>query len=107
MCAVEYTGFSQYVSCGRTLVEKIQIIEKIEEAVENALLDQAAGMGAGIGTYEFDDGQVRVKTIYRSVQDVNAGLTALNVVKQRYLNQLNGRSVQLRDAGTFNFGGCC
>lgn len=61
------------------------------------MADTAAGIGGNVSMYELDDGQVRIKTGYRSVEDVTKGITALETMRQMYLNRLNGRATVLVD----------
>jgi len=109
MACTEYGSITLYVESRTSLVAKIQAIENIEAAILIAILDQASGAGVGIAMYELDDGQVRIKTNYRSSQDITAALNALNLVKQRYIRQLQGSTINLRSAATVNRGGgfCC
>jgi hypothetical protein len=65
------------------------------------LADTAGGAGGNIAYYEMDDQQVRIKTGYRSLDQVSAGIDALTRIKNRYINQLNGRASVLQDRSTF------
>jgi len=96
-----YSNISDYLRSKSTLQTRITAIEAI---IDNSLLllaDTTSGAGGNIAYYEMDDDQVRVKTGYRSIQDVSSGLDALEKIKQRYINQLYGRAVVLQDKSTF------
>jgi hypothetical protein len=56
---------------------------------------------AGTVSYELDDGQVRIKTAFRSVTELEKGLDALRKTKNIYINQFNGRTFVLQDKRTF------
>lgn len=85
---------SQYLESKPDLLNKIRAIDtlinsmtlKLTEAVGSAVYDE----------YSMDDGQMKVRTKYRSVQDVAAGITGLEIIKERYKNQYNGRTIVFR-----------
>ena len=47
--------------------------------------------------YMMDDGQMRIRTTYRGVADIEDGIKSLQKQKQYYVNQYNGRQTVLRD----------
>lgn len=85
---------SQYVESKCTLDAKISAINELISAMELKLLD-ATGT-ADLEEYHMDDGQMKVRTRYRNVQDVEGGINALEKLKQRYVNRRNGRTFVLR-----------
>lgn len=85
---------SQYIECRTTLEAKIVAIDALIAAMELSLLDAVGS--AAYDEYQMDDGQMKVRTKYRSVKDVQAGLLALEQIKQRYINGLNGRTTVFR-----------
>jgi hypothetical protein len=56
---------------------------------------------AKFAMYEIDDGQIRVKTNYRSIAELTKGLDDLRAIKNIYVNQYNGRTMVLQDKRTF------
>lgn len=84
----------QYIECPTTLLGKIKAIQALIDAMELSLLDTIGS--ANYSEYQMDDGQMKVKTTYRSPKDVTAGLIELEKIKQRYVNRYNGRCVTLR-----------
>ena len=60
----------------------------------------ANNMGATV-SYELDDGQIRIKTAFRNVEELEKGLAALRRTKNIYINQFNGRTFVLQDKRTF------
>lgn len=97
-----------YVASRTSLQAKIAAIDII---IDNNILlmgAQTLAVAGGTNMYELDDGQVRIKVIYRSVNDILAINKGLEAMQQMYINRLNGRRVVLRDASTFRWGwgGC-
>jgi len=91
---------SVYIQSKSTLLEKINAIDDLITAMEGKLLEGIDT--ATIDEYWMDDGQMKVKTIYRSVADLEKGLEALLKMKQRYVNNYNGRMMVMRDASGLN-----
>lgn len=85
---------SQYIECRPTLLAKIQAIDDLISAMELKLLDTVGS--ANYSEYQMDDGQMKVRTSYRSPKDVTAGINELEKLKQRYVNRYNGRCTVLR-----------
>jgi phage shock protein A len=92
-----------YIESASSLKDRICRIEELIEQMELNLVTVTAGQGAVIDQYQMDDGQMTVRTSYRSVDDIEQGIHALEKLKQRYVNRFNGRSVSLRDARNINF----
>lgn len=80
---------SQYIESKCTLLDKIAAINALIASMELKLVDSVGS--AEYDEYSMDDGQMKVRTKYRSVEDVAAGIKALEQLKQRYVNQHNGR----------------
>lgn len=97
MCET-YNTITFYIDSRTGLRDKVYAIQDIIDALELRLVDVAAGQAAVTDEYQLDDGQMRIRTVYRSIADVNAGIASLERLKQKYLNRLNGRSIALRDA---------
>lgn len=89
-----YLSISQYIECKSTLLEKITAINNLISAMELKLVDTVGQ--TNYSEYQMDDGQMKVRAAYRSPTDVMAGITALEQLKQRYVNRYNGRSRNLR-----------
>jgi len=109
---IEYDCMS-YIASRQGLQAKIDAIEVV--ILNNIALmgSQTISQSGGTNMYELDDGQVRIKVIYKSVKEILEINTGLERMQQMYINRLNGRSVTLRDARTFRggwgigWGGCC
>lgn len=85
---------SEYIDCKPDLLCKIKAINDLIAAFELKLLDVVGS--AVYDEYQMDDGQMKVRTKYRSPEDVLKGLDALEKLKQRYVNRCNGRVNILR-----------
>jgi len=85
---------SQYIECKSSLLEKIQAINAVISAMELKLLDVTES--TALDEYQLDDGQMKVRTKYRNVADVMAGISALEQLKQRYVNRYNGCRIVIR-----------
>lgn len=85
---------SQYVESKTDLASKILAIDALISAMELKIVDATGS--AEYDEYSMDDGQMKVRTKYRSVADVMAGITALEQLKQRYVNRYNGRTMVFR-----------
>lgn len=99
MC--EYDNISTYILSKPAGLQRIKAIEALIDIMIASIADHASGSGATVSEYQLDDGQVKLKTGYRSLSEVSAGVQALEKMKQMYVNQYNGRSVILKDVKTF------
>ena len=96
----EYT-ISSFLESKVTMEERVAAIDLL---ISNAILlmgETIAGAGGNIQSYELDDQQVRIKTSYRSIDDIANSITALRRMKFQFLNQLRGRVFQTQDINAF------
>jgi len=96
---VYYDSADIYISSASSLREKITRIQAIITALENAALTGAAN--GHLSEYSLDDGQTKIRTAYRSMTEVADSINAFEAIKQRWVNQLNGRHVRLVDSKNF------
>lgn len=96
---VLYDSAKIYIESCTTLEAKIAGINLILDALESTALE-AAGKG-DVTEYSLDDGQTKIKTVYRSPMEVANAITAFETIKQRYVNKLNGRVVRMIDSKSF------
>ena len=83
-----------YIESASSKIERLNRIMQIIEALE---LRQVAVIGnADVEEYSIDDGQIKIKTIYRSSKQIADAIEAYEKLKQKLLNQLNGRQMALR-----------
>ena len=110
MCGyTEYT-INNYVESKCDLRAKIAAIDAIITANQSLMLQTALSQAGGTAMYELDDGQVRIKVAYRSLDELVKTMESLEKVKNNYINQLNGRTTKLRGLttlrGGYGYGGC-
>lgn len=97
-----FDSSSIYVTSATTLREKLTRVNAIITALEDVALKAAAN--GDVSQYSLDDGQVKIMTTYRTAEDVAKSIQAFEVIRQRYINQLNGRMVRLVDSKNFRNG---
>lgn len=96
---VEYNRAGLYLETKTSVREKITAIE----AIIDALIVEAANATSneGISEYWLDDGQTKIKTVYRSAEEIMKGVRAFEQMKQVYVNRFNGRVSRLVPAKAF------
>ena len=87
-----------YIECKTTLTDKIKAINALIDRFELKLLE--VGDSVVYDEYSMNDGQMQVRTKYRSANDVLNAINNLEKLKQRYVNRLNGGVTVLR-SGNF------
>ena len=100
----EYT-IADYLESKTDLAARCDAIDAIIDQGLLLLASNVGGQGGNIAMYELDDGQVRIKTGYRSITEVSAGIDALEKLRNRYLNRLRGRTTVLMDKSVLRGGG--
>lgn len=83
-----------YIECKTTIRDKITAINVLIDKFEMKLLE--VGDSVAYDEYQMNDGQMTVKTKYRSSNDVLKAINGLEQLKNRYINKLNGRVTVLR-----------
>jgi len=105
---IEYDCFA-YIASIADLQAKIAAIDVVINNNIALMGQQTTAQAGGTSMYELDDGQIRIKVIYRSVNDLLNINTGLERMQQMYIRRLNGSAVVLRDKRTFRggwWGGC-
>lgn len=85
----------EYIASKTSLEAKIVAIDKLIDAMILDTIDAEMNppdwvSNAGTASYMMDDGQMRVNTVYRSVDAIVIGIKALERLKQIYVNRFNG-----------------
>ena len=93
--AVVYDSALIYLQTSTELCDKITKIEGIITALEDAAI--VAASGQDITEYSLDDGQSKIKTVYRSVDSIANSIKSFERIKQMYQNRLNGRVMHMVD----------
>jgi len=98
-----FSSEREYIDSKSTLAAKIAAIDTII----NTLLSTAAesAVNDGISEYWLNDGQTQIKTIYRSMTQVEASIQKFIRLKNIYVNQYTGRVSILMDRKNFNGNG--
>ena len=97
--AAEYKSANIYINEATDLRDKISRINN----VINALLDVAlkAASTENITEYQLDDGQTKIRTMYRGTKAVFEAINDFERLKQMYINRLMGRAIRLVDSQNF------
>lgn len=90
----EYLTIPQFVEYKSRIIGKVATYDMLIEKMELSLLE--ATMSGHIAEYELDDGQMKCRTRYRSLTDMNNALNGLIKMRQYYINKQNGRVTVLR-----------
>lgn len=96
---VQYDSAAIYLESCTTVRAKIVAIDAIIAAL--MLTAAKAASTDNIEEYWLDDGQTKIKTLYRGTAAVFESINAFEKLKQMYINQLNGRIVRLVDGKNF------
>lgn len=91
----------EYIDSKKTLRERIVAIDGLIDVMILRMGEVTEGLNPSVEEYQMDDGQMKIKTRYRTVSDVESGIKSLERMKQMYLNRLNGRTFYLRDVRSF------
>lgn len=95
-------SISEYISTKTDYSSKIIAIDLLIDKMLLSIAEQSGGGSlSGISEYQLDDGQIKIKTSYNSIKDVEAGINSLEKLRQIYINRMNGRTVVLRDVNSF------
>lgn len=99
MECVVFGRVSEYLLSAKSKKDKIIAIDRLIDAMLASMADvDGDGVGPNISEYQLNDGQMIVRTSYKSANDIMLGIEKLRKIQQDYLNQLNGRVTVLKDA---------
>jgi len=100
---IYYENWSIYINSKTELRDRIINIKAVMSALRAQRLEAAAnGNISNMQEYSLDDGQTKIKTVYRSLNEINLALKTLEQELQMCYNQLNGRMVRLVDGKNFS-----
>lgn len=91
-----YNSETFYIESATTLKTKIVRLDAIITALENQAV-LAAG-NSDISEYSLDDGQTKIRTVYNTVSSIAKAIKDYEMIKQIYVNRLNGRSFRMGPA---------
>lgn len=84
-----------YIENATSLEQRLERYEQIIEALELQMVNVGAG-NSDIEEYTLDDGQVKISTTYRDVNQIAKAIQGFEFLRQKIINKLNGRSVVIR-----------
>jgi len=93
---VVYDSSKIYIDGASDLCDKVVRINAIITALEDTALKSATN--DDITEYSLDDGQTKIKTVYKGTDAVLNSIQSLIKLKEYYLNKLNGRQIRLVDS---------
>lgn len=99
MAIIYFDSADIYINQGVNVDDKIVRLNAIITALEDAILKGAAT--GNLSEYSLDDGQTKIRTVYRSLTEATNALTALETIRQRWINQKNGRHMRFMDGKNF------
>lgn len=85
-----------YITSATSLLDRIARIDSIILALELQVLNIGVG-NSDVQSYSLDDGQTKIQTQYTSIESINKAIFSFDTLRERLLNQLNGRAMILRD----------
>lgn len=88
-----------YIESCTDLRAKITAIDNVITALESMALTAAAT--GDLQEYFLDDGQTKIKTTYRDVNQVSASILGFMRIRETYVNKLNGRMARAMDGSNF------
>ena len=93
-----YTKFSEYlIKQKQSDKERLDAIDQLIEMTILKQLDAVTNNDPSISEYQFEDGQVKIRTAYRTSSDFKNALASLESIRQIYVNRLKGRVMSLVD----------
>lgn len=93
-----YTKFSDYlIKQKQSDKERVDAIDQLIEMTILKQLDAVTNNDPSISEYQFEDGQVKIRTAYRTSSDFKNALASLETIRQIYVNRLKGRVMNLVD----------
>lgn len=90
---VTYDSCDIYIQSVPKARQRLARLEAVIDALEASLL-KGAGK-ANFSEYWMDDGQTKIKTVYRNANDVIAAIENIEKLRQIYINRINGRRIRL------------
>lgn len=99
MASVTYDSAAIYIDQATDLQDKINRMDQVISALMTTALNAAST--ANFSEYQLNDGQTVIKTVYRTVEDIQRSIMAFERLRQMYVNRLNGRAFRLVDSKNF------
>lgn len=100
MASVTYDSAAIYIDQATDLRDKISRMDQVINALMTTALNAAST--ANFSEYSLNDGQTIIKTVYRTVEDIQRSIIAFERLRQLYVNRLNGRVSRMVDSKNLN-----
>lgn len=84
-----------YIEDATSLEDRVNRYGQIIDALELRLLNSGTD-SAEIEEYAIDDGQVKIRTLYRDIGSITKAIENLMKLRQKLVNRLNGHGFVLR-----------
>lgn len=97
---VYYDSCAIFIQSATSLKDKLAKINAIIDMLYTSALT-AAGT-ANMQEYSLDDGQTKIRTVYKGTDQILKAIDVLERQKQTILNQLNGRITRSVDSKNLN-----
>ena len=91
-----FTNATLYVESFASLKEKVDALDRVIDLLITSAEDNTGS--AHLDEYQLDDGQTKIKAVYRTTADLATAIFDFESLKQIYLNRMNGRVMKGRDA---------
>lgn len=96
---VIFQSIADYLGTCKSIDAKIVAIDAIIDAL---LANAATAAESGhLDEYWYDDGHVKVRTKYRTVEAVMKGIQAFRTLREDYVNRKVGRGIRRMDQSNF------
>lgn len=89
----DYMTIPQFFECKSKLIGKIATYDLLIEGLEQAMM--ASTESGHLVQYELDDGQMKVRSMYRNVTDLVDAMNGFIKLRQYWINRANGRTTRL------------
>jgi len=98
---IYFKSTRQYILSASSIADKIAAIDKCIEALFLLMTDPEVIEKQYISEYSLDDGQTKIRAVYRGVEGITKTIEALNKMRIYYVNQQTGRRFRLVDGKNF------
>ena len=96
-----YNSESLYITCSQDVKDRIDKLKQVISALEDQAIIAAGS--SDISEYTLNDGQIIIKTAYRSPDAIAKAIFSFEKILNRLINRCSGQSITtLRDAHSFN-----
>ncbi len=92
---VYYPSFRAYFEDADTLETKVTRLNAIIDA--QLTLAATSGLEDDVKEYRLNDGQTIINVTRRSVEEIMSTIRKLELLRQMYINRINGRGMRLVD----------